>query len=403
MRYIADLHVHSRFARATSHDLNVPNLEKWARVKGLNIMGTGDFTHPTWIKELKQELHEEEGILKTKTGFPFVLQGEVSLMYSQGGKGRRVHLVLLAPSFEVVDRVNDYFLSKGRLDYDGRPIFGVSCVDVVENLKKISDEIEVIPAHAWTPWFGVFGSATGFDSMEEAFLDQVKHIHAFETGMSSDPAMNWRLSKLDKYSILSFSDLHSYWPWRIGRESTIFDFSELNYQNLIKAIRTKDGLKGTIEVEPGYGKYHFDGHRFCKFSCSPEESKKRNDICPICGKKITIGVMNRVEKLADRKEGYKPENALPFYTLLPLHELISLILGNAMSSKKVWVEYDNLINKFGNEFEILMNTPMEDLRKVCDEKLASLILRNRQGKVKVEPGFDGEYGKAVLEEQKTLF
>jgi uncharacterized protein (TIGR00375 family) len=366
-------------------------------------MGTGDFTHPTWIKELKQELHEEEGILKTKTGFPFVLQGEVSLMYSQGGKGRRVHLVLLAPSFEVVDRVNDYFLSKGRLDYDGRPIFGVSCVDVVENLKKISDEIEVIPAHAWTPWFGVFGSATGFDSMEEAFLDQVKHIHAFETGMSSDPAMNWRLSKLDKYSILSFSDLHSYWPWRIGRESTIFDFSELNYQNLIKAIRTKDGLKGTIEVEPGYGKYHFDGHRFCKFSCSPEESKKRNDICPICGKKITIGVMNRVEKLADRKEGYKPENALPFYTLLPLHELISLILGNAMSSKKVWVEYDNLINKFGNEFEILMNTPMEDLRKVCDEKLASLILRNRQGKVKVEPGFDGEYGKAVLEEQKTLF
>ena len=403
MRYIADLHVHSRFARATSHDLNVPNLEKWARVKGLNIMGTGDFTHPTWIKELKQELHEEEGILKTKTGFPFVLQGEVSLMYSQGGKGRRVHLVLLAPSFEVVDRVNDYFLSKGRLDYDGRPIFGVSCVDVVENLKKISDEIEVIPAHAWTPWFGVFGSATGFDSMEEAFLDQVKHIHAFETGMSSDPAMNWRLSKLDKYSILSFSDLHSYWPWRIGRESTIFDFSELNYQNLIKAIRTKDGLKGTIEVEPGYGKYHFDGHRFCKFSCSPEESKKRNDICPICGKKITIGVMNRVEKLADRKEGYKPENALPFYTLLPLHELIYLILGNAMSSKKVWVEYDNLINKFGNEFEILMNTPMEDLRKVCDEKLASLILRNRQGKVKVEPGFDGEYGKAVLEEQKTLF
>jgi len=403
MRYIADLHIHSRFARATSHDLNVQNLEKWAKVKGVNLLGTGDFTHPLWIKELKQELHEENGILKSKNGFPFVLQGEISLMYSQGGKGRRIHLVILAPSFEVVDEITKYLLKHGRIDYDGRPIFNISCVDFTENLKKISDEIEIIPAHIWTPWFGVFGSATGFDSMEEAFQDQVKHIHSFETGMSSSPDMNWRLSRLDKFSILSFSDLHSYWPWRIGRESTIFDFNELNYKNLINAIRTKEGLKGTIEVDPNYGKYHYDGHRFCHFSCSPEESKKRNNLCPICSKPLTIGVLNRVEKLADRPQGYKPENALPFYSLLPLHELISLIVGNAMSSKKVWVEYDSLINKFGNEFEILMNTPEEDLRKACDEKLASLILKNRIGKVKVEPGFDGEYGQAVLEEQKKLF
>jgi uncharacterized protein (TIGR00375 family) len=221
--------------------------------------------------------------------------------------------------------------------------------------------------------------------------------------MSSDPAMNWRLSNLDKFSILSFSDLHSYWPWRIGRESVIFDLKELNYKNLIKAIRTKEGLKATIEVDPGYGKYHYDGHRFCKFSCSPEESKKRKNICPVCSKPLTIGVENRVEELADREKGFKLKNALPFYSLLPLHELISLVLDVSVSTKKVWEEYNPLIDKFGNEFNVLMNADVEELKKITSDKITSVILRNRVGKIKVEPGFDGEYGKAVLEEQKTLF
>jgi len=403
MKIIADLHIHSRFARATSHDLNLANLEKWAKIKGVNLLGTGDFTHPLWIKEIKQELEEENGILKSKTGFPFVLQSEISLMYSQGGKGRRVHLVLLAPSLEVVDQINSFLIKKGRLDYDGRPIFGMSCIDAVENLKAISDDIEIIPAHIWTPWFGILGSKSGFDSFEEAFQDKVDKIYSLETGMSSDPAMNWRLSRLDKFSILSSSDLHSYWPWRIGREANIFDFKELNYKNLIKAIRTREGLQGTIEVNPGYGKYHYDGHRLCKFSCSPEESKKRNNMCPVCGKPLIIGVQNRVEELADRKEGFKSVNAKPFYSILPLHELISLVLEQSVSTKKVWEVYNSLINKFGNEINILLDVPSDDLKKVCDEKIVSVILRNRAGKIKVEPGYDGEYGKAVLEEQKTLF
>jgi len=403
MKIISDLHIHSRFARATSHDLNLANLEKWAKIKGVNLLGTGDFTHPLWIKEIKQELEQENGILKSKTGFPFVLQSEISLMYSQGGKGRRVHLVLLAPSLEVVDQINSFLIKKGRLDYDGRPIFGMSCIDAVENLKAISDDIEIIPAHIWTPWFGILGSKSGFDSFEEAFQDKVDKIYSLETGMSSDPAMNWRLSRLDKFSILSSSDLHSYWPWRIGREANIFDFKELNYKNLIKAIRTREGLQGTIEVNPGYGKYHYDGHRLCKFSCSPEESKKRNNLCPVCGKPLIIGVQNRVEELADRKDGFKSKNALPFYSVLPLHELISLVLEQAVSTKKVWEVYNSLINKFDNEINILLDVPLEDLKKVCDEKIVSVILRNRAGKIKVEPGYDGEYGKAVLEEQKTLF
>jgi len=404
MKVIGDLHIHSRFARATSKDLNIFNLEKWARIKGVNLLGTGDFTHPEWNAELKRDLQEDEtGILKTKTGFPFVLQTEVSLMYSQDGKGRRIHLVLLAPSFEIVDQIIDYFGKKGRLDYDGRPIFGLNAIEVTESLKSISDEIEIIPAHIWTPWFGLLGSKSGFNSFEQAFQDQVKHIYALETGLSSDPPMNWRLSSLDRFSILSFSDLHSFWPWRIGRESTLFDLEKLNYKSILNAIRIQKGLVGTIEVKPDYGKYHFDGHRFCKFSCSPTESKKRNNKCPVCGKSLTIGVLNRVEELADRQENYIKKDAKEYHELLPLHELISLVLNSSIATKKVWEIYNPLISKFGNEFEILMNTPFEELEKATNEKIAKIIIRNRLGKMKVKPGFDGEYGQAMLEEQKTLF
>ena len=401
MQFITDLHIHSRFSRATSNALTIENLEKWAKIKGVNLLGTGDFTHPKWFEEIKDQLQDDgEGILKTKNGFPFILQTEISLMYTQE-RGRRVPIVILAPSLDIVKQIKDYLGKKGRLDYDGRPIFGMALPEVIESLKTISDDIEIIPAHIWTPWFGLLGSKSGFDSFEEGFQDQIKHIYALETGLSSDPAMNWRLSKLDKYTITSFSDLHSFWPWRIGRESTIFNFSNLTYKNLIKAIRTKQGYEGTIEVNPAYGKYHFDGHRLCKFSCSPKDAiEKYKNICPVCHKPLTIGVEHRVEELADRQEGYKPKNAFPFKTLLPLHEILSKILNTAMSTKKVWQEYNKLIDSFKNEFNILLDVPYEELRKITTDKIAYVIIKNREEKIKVKPGFDGEYGEAIIESEK---
>ena len=237
MKIIADLHLHGRYSQATSKNLSIKNLETYSAYKGTNLLGTGDFTHPKWIEEIKNELTEDEtGILKTKSGFNFVLSTEISLIYSQGGKGHRIHNIVLAPNLDVVRQITEYLLTKGRVDYDGRPIFKIPCMDFVENLRNISQDIEVIPAHCWTPWFSLFGSMSGFDSVKEAFGDQEKHIHAIETGLSSDPAMNWRLSQLDKYAIVSFSDAHSYWPWRIGREATVFELPKLTYKSLITAL-----------------------------------------------------------------------------------------------------------------------------------------------------------------------
>jgi len=398
MRIIADLHIHSRFSRACSSDLTIPNLEKWARVKGLDLLGTGDFSHPEWIVELKEKLKEDEtGILRTESGFPFVLQNEISLIYTQGGKGRRIHLVILAPSFGVVDKITAYLKTKGRVDYDGRPIFNISCPEFTEQLMKISEDIEIIPAHCWTPWFSIFGSKSGFNSVEECFGDKAKYIHALETGLSSDPEMNWRLSKLDKYRMVSFSDLHSYWPWRIGREATVFDFEKLTYANLIKALRTGEGLVETFEVDPNYGKYHYDGHRLCKVSMSPDESKKHKGICPVCKRPLTIGVLNRVEELADRKEGEKPVSSKPFKKIIPLHELLALVLQSGMATKKVWAKYYEILKAGENEFDILLNVPEEKLLAVADKEIVDLIINNRHGELTIKPGYDGEYGVPVID------
>lgn len=403
MRIIMDAHIHSRYSRATSKDLSIKTLEKYARIKGVNLLGTGDFTHPLWLKELKQELIEDgTGILKTKTGFNFILQTEVSNVYTQNKKLRKIHNIILAKSFDIVDQINELLSKKGNLEADGRPTFGsYSCVELIEDLKKIDENIEIIPAHIWTPWFSLFGSMSGFDSIEECFQDQTRHIHALETGLSSDPAMNWRLSALDNFTLVSNSDLHSYWPWRLGRECNIFELKELTYENLIKAIKTKEGFIETIEVNPSYGKYHFDGHRVCQICMNPEDAIKINNICPRCKRKLTIGVLHRVIELADREEGFIPRNAIPFKSLIPLSELLSHILNASISSKQVWKEYYKIIKEFNTELEALLYAPFDKLRNITDERIAKAIIDNREGRIYIQPGYDGQYGYPVFNKKIT--
>ncbi|MBI4149825.1 DNA helicase UvrD, partial [Candidatus Woesearchaeota archaeon] len=396
MRVIADLHIHSKHSRGCSKDLDIDKLEKYAKLKGTNLLGTGDFTHPLWQKELRQKLMEDgTGILKSKTGMPFILQTEISLIYSQEGKGRKVHNVVLAKNFEIMDQITEALKKKGRVDYDGRPIFGIPCINFVEMMQSIDNSVEVIPAHARTPLFSLFGSNSGFDSIKACFGDQAKHIHAIETGLSSDPPMNWRLSQLDSVDLVSSSDCHSYWPWRMGREATIFDVKELAYDAIIKAIRSQQ-VAGTIEVDPNYGKYHFDGHRNCDVVMTPKESIAHKNICPKCKRPLTIGVLHRVEELADRELGFKPKHAKPFYTLLPLSELLSGLYNTVIASKKVWEAYTPLINTFESEFNVLMNVPEKELLKVTHPKIAHAILLNRQAAIKVKPGYDGEYGVPIF-------
>ncbi len=399
MEFLADLHVHSKYSRGCSKDLDIKNLEKYARIKGIHLLGTGDFTHPKWIAEIKSSLEDNgEGILKTRTGFGFLLQTEISLVYTQGGKGRRIHHVVLAPDIGAAEQITEYLKKKGRVDYDGRPIFNITSYEFVEALKAISKDIEVIPAHIWTPWFGMLGSKSGFDSVEECFKDQVKHIYALETGLSSDPEMNWMLSSLDKYNLVSFSDLHSYWPWRIGREATLFD-ADFSYKGIIGAIRQKKGrIIETIEVDPGYGKYHLDGHRNCNVVMQPGEAIKNRNICPVCKKPLTIGVLHRVNELADRPFGFKPKNAHGFRRMIPLAELISKTLSKGIATKSVFQEYYKLVKYGQNENNVMLNMPYNNLLKITSKKLADLIMLNRFGKIRITPGYDGVYGKIVLDD-----
>ena len=402
MKIIADLQVHSRHARATSKDLSLDNLEKWGRIRGLDLIGTGDFQHPIHRKEIESYLKDErEGILYSKSGFAFLWQTEVSLMFSQGGKKRAVHLLVFAPNKNIADKIISYLGSKGRLDYDGRPIFGISCRDFVKDLKEIDDLIEIIPAHCMTPWFGLFGSDSGFDSLKDCFLDMNEKIYAIESGMSADPSMLYRFEELSKggVNVVSFSDAHSFWPWRLGREATTFEVKKLNYENIIKAIRAGEGLRSTIETPPEYGKYHWDGHRNCNFSCSPLKTKELGKICPVCNKSMTIGVDYRVEELAVKKKGFMPTNAKQFLKIAPLHELISSYFGGvSLTSKKVWGVYNSLIEMFKTEFNILLDITKKDfLDKGINSKLVDIILLNRDGELTIKPGYDGEYGKIVYE------
>ena len=401
MEIISDLQIHSRFARACSKGITLDNLEKYARIKGLNLLSTADFQHPIWNKEIKANLKEDEdGVLWSKNKFPFLWGTEVSLMYSDNGR-RAIHLLLFAPNGEVANQIIGTLGKKGRLDYDGRPIFGWSCPEFVEIMKEIDDRIEIIPAHCMTSFFGLYGSKSGFDSLKECFKEKINKIYAIESGMSATPSMLWRLKEM--VNVVSFSDAHSFWPYRLGREATVFDIQELTYDNILRAIRTGDGLHSTIETYPAYGKYHYDGHRNCNFFCNYEESKKLNAICPKCDKELTIGVEYRIEQLAKEPKEYKPENAKEFVELIPLQEIIAAVYEiNQLTSKKIWEIYNILIKNFGSEFNVLLHSSYGDLITVIHEKLARIIIQNREGKLSIKPGADGVYGKIILNEHEKI-
>lgn len=393
----ADLHLHSPYSRAVSKDMTLEILAVKAKEKGLHLLGTGDFSHPTWFSNLKKKLADNgEGVYE-HGGMKFALSNEIALIYTQDGKGRRIHYILLAPDFAVAEQINEFLRSRGRVDYDGRPMFGFSSIELVERLMSISKEIEIIPAHAWTPWFGILGSMSGFDSLKDCFAEKTKYIHAIETGLSSDPAMNWRCSFLDNVALLSNSDAHSPHPHRLGREANALDITGESYKELINAIRAKK-IEYTVEVSPDYGKYHYDGHRDCGVAMAPNETKKHKGICPKCGKPMTIGVLNRVEQLADREEGFALNGAPPFKPILPLTEIIALSVGQEVFTKKVFELYRKLLGAFDSELTILLETPEEELKKIVDERLAALIIKNREGKIKIAPGYDGVYGKPVVDE-----
>ncbi|MDD5730714.1 MAG: endonuclease Q family protein [Candidatus Omnitrophica bacterium] len=391
MEFIADFHIHSKYSRATSRDMDIKHIAEWAKLKGITLMGTGDFTHHLWLEELKNNLEDlGTGFYKYK-GIHFVLTSEISSIYSKKGRTYRVHNMVICPSFKSVDKINDTLARHGNLASDGRPILGLDAMEVARIIFDIDENCMVVPGHIWTPWFSVFGSMSGFDRIEDCFEKQTSKIFALETGLSSDPAMNWRLSALDRFTLVSNSDSHS--PSKIGREANVFD-CDLDYKTVREVLMKKDKKRFlyTIEFFPEEGKYHFDGHRLCGTRFSPQETKKHNGKCPKCGKPVTVGVMNRVEQLADRPEGYTPKEAIGYKNLIPLEEIIAEAKGVAKGSVAVEREYHGILAKFGTEFNVLLNLSREELLRGLPGRVAEGVLRVREGKVSIKAGFDGEYG-----------
>ena len=395
MSFIADLHIHSKYSRATSKEMDIQSLVKWAKIKGVSMLGTGDFTHPIWLSELRRDLEEVGYGVYRGDGIAFVLTTEVSNIYFKAGRTRKVHNIIFAPSFNIVDGINKVLSEYGNLSSDGRPILGLECDKMVRELSRIDPDIFFVPSHAWTPHFSMFGSNSGFDSPEECFEDQTQKIFSIETGLSSDPPMNWRWSKLDRLCLISNSDSHS--PSKIGREANVFK-EKINYKDLIQILKSKDKSRFlyTIEFFPEEGKYHWDGHRLCKAPLSPKEAMKINNKCPVCTKNVTIGVMHRLENLADREEGFVLESSPSFKSVVPLAEVIGDALGVSADSVTVEREYMTLIKNLGTEFSILLDIPDEALKSKCPHKIARGIINMRKGKVEILPGYDGEYGKVKI-------
>lgn len=414
----ADLHVHGRYSRATSDSMDLPSIIHFAKLKGLDIVGTGDFTQPDWRKHLRANLSEVEATgLYTSEREPkirFMVTTEVSTIFQFSGKARKIHHLILTPSLDVGVQVSDRLAPFGDLEVDGRPTLSVSAPELVESVMDVSKENMVIPAHAWTPWFSLFGSINGFDSIEDCYQDKTHHIYALETGLSSDPPMNWRLSALDRFTLVSNSDAHSPYPYRIGREANVFRLEHFTYQDVLDAIRREgtSRLLFTVETEPAYGKYHWTGHRRCNYSVSARESRRLKGICPICHRPMTRGVEERVEELADREPGFRPEGAPGFKHLLPLQELIAKALGiDSEASSAVWNHYVPLVTRFGNEYKVLLEASKEEMAEVADPRIAEAVLKVRNDEAAVIPGYDGVYGvldlkatrlKAPHHEEKRL-
>ncbi len=417
MKFVCDLHIHSKYSRATSPQMNLEGMDNGAKIKGIDVLGTGDFTHPEWFKELKQKLESaEQGLFKLKKsdfGTRFMLTSEISCIYSKGGKVRKLHIVVFAPSLDIVEKINKELDKIGNLKADGRPILGLDAKKLAEIVLNISKDCMIIPAHCMTPWFGLFGSKSGFDSIEECFEDYSKYIFALETGLSADPAMLWRIPDVRNITLLSNGDAHS--PAKLGREANVFEGSKLSYDAIINAI--KGGVSPlkfsyTIEFYPEEGKYHHDGHRNCEISLSPKETKKYNGLCPNCGRPLTVGVLSRIEELADKPEGFRLKGAVPFKSLIPLVEIIAEAVGKGVGTKTVAIEYNRLIEKIGSEFKILLDASQSDLETAVSKEIAKGIVMAREGKIKIEPGYDGVFGKIKIFskenkkkdiKQKTLF
>jgi uncharacterized protein (TIGR00375 family) len=418
MKFLADLHIHSKFSRATSRDMTLDNVAYWARVKGISLVASGDFTHPEWFfltKEklepmgngffrLKHILPPANGYLKGVSFNPddisFILSTEISFIYSKKGKVRKVHLLVLAPDFESVEKLNGRLSGLGNLRSDGRPILGLDARLFVRIVAETCPRCVVIPSHIWTPWFSLFGANSGFDAIEECFEETTPFIFALETGLSSDPPMNWRLSALDRYVLVSNSDAHS--PSKLGREANAFD-TDFSFKGLVDALRTRNPEKFlyTIEFFPEEGKYHYDGHRKCGVIFSPRESMLHQNICPKCGKRLTIGVMHRVEDLADREQGVRPPFRIPYKNLIPLNEIIAEALDKTPECQSVWDIYFRLIHEFGDEHTILTKVPAAELSRLHPERLGQGIDRMRKGAVRIVPGHDGFFGKISLFEKET--
>lgn len=412
MRIIADMHNHSRFSRACSPQLTLPNLEKWARIKGVNLLTTADFTHPVWIKECEEQLQGiGNGFYALKKKFSlepekkekvfFVYTTELAFIYKKGGKVRRVHEIVLAPSLETVKKLNKKLEKKGiNLKSDGRPILGMSDRDFLELIKTIDERLELIPAHIWTPWFSLFGSKSGFDSVEDCFGDMSKYIFALETGLSSDPPMNWRIPQLDPYILVSNSDSHSL--KNIGREANVFDIEEndLSFDELMRILKEKDAKRFlyTIEFFPEEGRYHYDGHRECNIVMEPKKTIRHKGICPKCRKSLTVGVDYRVEELADRELGYIPDDKPSYKKLIELDKIIAQSTGvKGRQTKTVMDIYWRMIRQFGSELHILLDVSLDDLKKErVDPRVVEGIRRLRENKFHIKPGYDGVYGEIQI-------
>ncbi len=411
--YIADLHIHSRYSMATSKEGVPEYLDLWARKKGIDFVGTGDFTHPVWRRELAEKLRpSEEGLYVLKEEYRladksrggeerprFVISGEISSIYKKHGKTRKVHSLILLPGLDEAERLSKKLEAIGNIHSDGRPILGLDCRDLLEITLDISPRAIFVPAHIWTPHFSMFGAFSGFNSVEECFEDLAPYVRAIETGLSSDPPMNWRISALDRFQMISNSDAHS--PAKLGREANLLEIP-LCYDGLYEAIQEGKGLKGTIEFFPEEGKYHYDGHRKCHLCLSPSEAQKYGGICPVCGKKLTLGVSHRIEQMSDREEGYRKEGARPFESLVPLPEVIAASSGRSASSAFVQKQYETMINTLGTEFSILRNIPIEEIKKSAGYLISEGIRRLRAKEVERLPGFDGEYGTIKLFEPSEL-